>query len=54
MTMRPHREPSSDNRQIAAALHEMFVAYVEAGFTEQQAMDIVLTLLRAQVPQPPS
>lgn len=38
---RPMREPSSARRQAAANLHELFVALLEAGFSENQAITIV-------------
>ncbi|MFB6955463.1 hypothetical protein ACFCYB_00145 [Streptomyces sp. NPDC056309] len=31
----------------AAQLHELYTAYVDAGFTPDQAMQIVLTILTA-------
>jgi hypothetical protein len=38
---RPMREPSSARRQAAANLHELFVALLEAGFSENQAITII-------------
>jgi len=38
-------EPRSDFRQAAAAAREVFVAMVDAGFTEAQAMQVVLAIL---------
>ena len=38
--------------QAAASLHELFVSYVEAGFTEQQALYLVSKIMTAGV-QPP-
>lgn len=40
-------------QQGAAATHEMFTAYVDAGFTREEAMQIVLTMIiNAQPPRP--
>lgn len=53
----PKREPSAEQRQGAIGLHEIYTAHVEAGFTKQQAMDIVLEMVRASIaqqrPRPP-
>jgi hypothetical protein len=38
-------EPRSDMRQAAAAARELFVAMVDAGFSEDQAMKVVLAVL---------
>jgi hypothetical protein len=38
-------EPHADLRQGATALFELFCAYVQAGFTEDQALRIVGYLL---------
>ena len=45
----PHREPSAGVRQSAATLHEMYTAYVEAGFSKQQALQIVISVLQVSV-----
>jgi len=45
----PFREPSAVNREAAAGLHDIFTAYVEAGFTSEQAMQLVCALLEASV-----
>lgn len=38
---RPAVEPHADLRQLARLHRQIFVAYVEAGFTEQQAMQLM-------------
>ncbi len=38
-------EPRSDFRQAAAVAHELFVSMVDAGFTETQAMQVVVAIL---------
>jgi hypothetical protein len=44
--------PISDLAQAATQLHELFSAYVAAGFTEPQALYLIGQLLRAQAQQP--
>ena len=34
-------EPDAEMRRIAANLMQMFTAYTDAGFTDQQALEIV-------------
>jgi hypothetical protein len=34
-------EPSADLRQFAANMHQMFIALVNEGFTEQQALAVI-------------
>jgi len=41
-------EPSAVLRQAAKGLHEMFVALVNEGFSETQAMHILGVMLAAQ------
>lgn len=41
--------PMSALAQGAAASHEMFRAYVEAGFTEPQALEITIAMLVAMM-----
>lgn len=41
------REPSADNRAMAAMLHDMYLAFVQEGFTPEQAMHIIGTSLSA-------
>lgn len=43
----PIREPSSDARQAARALRDMFVALEREGFTAQQALIIIVQVLAA-------
>ncbi|MFF7329661.1 hypothetical protein [Streptomyces sp. NPDC008150] len=43
-------DPEDPLTQLAAAaaqLHEVFQAHIEAGFTEQQALELVKTILLA-------
>lgn len=42
-------EPHSDIRENAATMFQLFVAYVQAGFTEEQAMTLLREIVRAQV-----
>lgn len=42
----PKVEPSAVARASAKAIHEMFVALVDEGFTEPQALAIVAQMLR--------
>ena len=39
-------EPASDTRQGAHALREMYVALTEAGFTEDQAMTLLMSFFQ--------
>lgn len=43
----PDEEPAADLRQAASALRQMFVALVQEGFTEKQALIIVGQTLQA-------
>jgi len=45
----PRREPTAEQRQAARVLHELYVSYTEAGFSRVQAMQMVLTVLAANV-----
>ncbi|HYH26954.1 MAG TPA: hypothetical protein VD834_16535 [Blastococcus sp.] len=45
----PKREPSADQRKSADDMHAQYTAYVDAGFTKQQAMQLVLEQVRAMV-----
>lgn len=40
-------DPITDLAAGAAQVHELFLAYVEAGFTEPQALSLVKTVLAA-------
>lgn len=42
-------EPNADFRQGAFALRELYVAFVQAGFTETQAYDLTREALSASV-----
>ncbi|MGQ4733313.1 hypothetical protein ACUN3E_37360 [Streptomyces sp. Ju416(a)] len=45
-------EPTDPMTELAAAavqLHEMHQAYVEAGFTEQQALDLTKAVIVANI-----
>lgn len=46
------REPSADLRQVASHLHQMFVALVNEGFTENQALQMIASILAAQGRKP--
>lgn len=38
-------EPSADMRQAAAVLRDAFNAFVQSGFTEDQALEIIKVLM---------
>jgi len=42
-------DPMSELAGAAHQMHELFVAYVAAGFTDEQAMSIILALLTATI-----
>lgn len=44
---RAKREPSADIRQAASAMHEIFTALTDEGFTETQALVILGQMLAA-------
>lgn len=50
------REPSADQRKGADEMHAQYTAYVDAGFSKQQAMQLCIELIRsavaAQYPKP--
>jgi hypothetical protein len=46
-------KPAEDMTEAARGLFATYKAYVEAGFTRQQAMDIILCMLRASLTQAP-
>lgn len=39
------QEPSADTRSAAHEIRQMFLAFTQAGFTEDQALDLVIALL---------
>lgn len=45
----PGEEPTADNRQMAKAIRGMFVALVNEGFSENQALEIVGNVLRTAI-----
>jgi hypothetical protein len=45
-------EPFSALLEAAFQLHELHQAYVQAGFTEDQALELVKTILAAATPRP--
>lgn len=45
----PKREPSADQRTGADEMHAQYTAYVDAGFSKQQAMQLVCELIRSAV-----
>jgi hypothetical protein len=50
--VRGKREPSADIRQAAAAMHEVFTALVDEGFSEKQALVIVGQMAAQRPPEP--
>jgi hypothetical protein len=38
-------EPSADKRTAAREMHEMFAAYVHAGFSRREAMELTKVML---------
>ena len=47
-------DPLTALAEGAAQMHEMFLAYVQAGFTEQQALYLVDSALKAMLSPPTS
>lgn len=45
--------PLTEAAAAAVQLHEAYHTYIYAGFTEEQAFKIILTLLRSMFPGPP-
>lgn len=43
-------EPRSDFRQAATAAYELYVSMIDAGFTETQAMRVVIAVRTNQSP----
>lgn len=46
-------DPMTQLQQAATQVHELFLAYVAAGFTEPQALQLVCSTIAAYV-RPPS
>ena len=42
-------EPMTQLAEGAAQLHELLTAYVTAGFTRSEAMEIVIAIITAQI-----
>ena len=42
----PPVEPSSDQRLAAKDVRALYMSYVEAGFTEAQAFDLTIEIIR--------
>jgi hypothetical protein len=45
----PRDWPPTPMAAGATVVHELYRSYVEAGFTEEQAMQIILTMVAEQV-----
>lgn len=45
ITMKPGFEPSADARVLAKNLFDMFMAMTQEGFTEDQALSIISTVV---------
>jgi hypothetical protein len=43
------QDPLTDLAAAAAQLHELFVSYVEAGFTEDQALRLIIGVITAGI-----
>ncbi len=46
---RPATEPSADLRQMASFLRQMYVALINEGFTEREAVAVLGTVIAAHV-----
>ena len=42
-------EPSATSRTLAREMRDMFVAFVQEGFTEEQALRILAEITRAHI-----
>lgn len=51
---RPHpsEEPAAAVRQFARTMREMYVALVQEGFTEQQSMSAITTVIQSVIKPP--
>jgi hypothetical protein len=45
-------EPSADQRAMAKMFFQMFVAFVDEGFTERQALIMIGQIMAANRPEP--
>lgn len=45
-------EPSADQRGAAAEMFRLFLALVQEGFSEHQALSLLGTMLAAQIQKP--
>lgn len=45
---RPPIEPHADIRQIAVNAMQMYIAFTDTGFTEQQALQLVIAVIQRQ------
>jgi hypothetical protein len=45
----PMTEPSADLRQLASLLRQMFVALVNEGFNDREALSVIGTVVAAQI-----
>ena len=52
MARRPEVEPPAETRAAAKVTFEIFVALVNEGFTDAQALQIVGSMLAAQIQKP--
>lgn len=43
----PQREPSADLRMAASALRQMYIALIQEGFTEAEALHIISEMMRS-------
>ena len=41
----PQIEPNAEQRQGAIAMRQMYLSYIEVGFTSQEALKLVITML---------
>ena len=42
-------EPNADVRQVATLTFEWYTAFLDSGFTEAQAMELVSSMIRAMI-----
>jgi hypothetical protein len=41
-------EPPADLRNAAIAQYQMYIAYIDAGFTEKQALSLIRAIIKGQ------